>query len=61
MRRIRHPGRKSARGYKSLGKAGDVTKAQHCRAEFYAQGMGWFPVDPQTSERSFWRRSRDSP
>jgi transglutaminase-like putative cysteine protease len=36
----------SARGYKSLGKSGDVTKAQHCRAEFYAQGVGWVPVDP---------------
>ena len=33
-------------GYKSLGKAGDVTKAQHCRAEFYAKGYGWVPVDP---------------
>lgn len=36
----------SARGYKSLGKAGDITKAQHCRAEFYAAGFGWVPVDP---------------
>jgi len=36
----------SARGYKSLGKSGDITKAQHCRAEFYAAGYGWFPVDP---------------
>lgn len=36
----------SARGYKSLGKAGDITRAQHCRAEFYAQGIGWIPVDP---------------
>ena len=36
----------SARGYKSLGKAGDITKAQHCRAEFYAHGIGWIPVDP---------------
>lgn len=36
----------SARGYKSLGKAGDITKAQHCRAEFYATGYGWVPVDP---------------
>lgn len=36
----------SARGYKSLGKAGDITKAQHCRAEFYAAGYGWIPVDP---------------
>ncbi len=36
----------SRRGYKSLGKSGDVTKAQHCRAEFYATGRGWIPVDP---------------
>ena len=36
----------SKRGYKSLGKAGDITKAQHCRAEFYAQNIGWIPVDP---------------
>ena len=33
-------------GYKSLGKSGDITKAQHCRADFYAQGRGWVPVDP---------------
>lgn len=33
-------------GYKSLGKSGDVTRAQHCRAEFYAAGYGWIPVDP---------------
>ncbi|HTM60906.1 MAG TPA: transglutaminase domain-containing protein [Burkholderiales bacterium] len=34
-------------GYKSLG-AGtpNVTKAQHCRAEFFAQGYGWVAVDP---------------
>ncbi|MBC7502474.1 MAG: transglutaminase domain-containing protein [Herminiimonas sp.] len=33
-------------GYKSLGKSGEITKAQHCRAEFYAAGYGWIPVDP---------------
>jgi transglutaminase-like putative cysteine protease len=33
-------------GYKSLGRSGDVSKAQHCRAEFYAQDRGWIPVDP---------------
>jgi transglutaminase-like putative cysteine protease len=33
-------------GYKCLGKSGDVSKAQHCRAEFYAVGHGWIPVDP---------------
>jgi transglutaminase-like putative cysteine protease len=32
--------------FKSLGKSGDITKAQHCRAEFYAEGIGWVPVDP---------------
>jgi len=33
-------------GYKSLGKSGDISKAQHCRAEFWLAGHGWVPVDP---------------
>jgi transglutaminase-like putative cysteine protease len=33
-------------GFKSLGKSGDITKAQHCRAEVYLEGYGWVPVDP---------------
>jgi len=37
---------KSELGYKSLGRSGDITKAQHCRAEFYLAGYGWVPVDP---------------
>lgn len=32
--------------FKSLGKLGDISKAQHCRAEFYLAGLGWVPVDP---------------
>jgi transglutaminase-like putative cysteine protease len=32
--------------FKRLGRAGDVTKAQHCRAEFHDAGRGWVPVDP---------------
>jgi len=32
--------------FKSLGKSGDISKAQHCRAEFYASSHGWVPVDP---------------
>jgi transglutaminase-like putative cysteine protease len=33
-------------GYKSLGKSGDITKAQHCRAEVWLADFGWLPVDP---------------
>jgi transglutaminase-like putative cysteine protease len=34
-------------GYRSLGaSSANVTKAQHCRAEFFASGFGWVPVDP---------------
>ncbi len=37
----------SALGYKSLGRTGgDITNAQHCRAEFYLASHGWVPVDP---------------
>src|SRR5215475_757815 len=32
--------------YKSLGRSGDISKGQHCRAEFYAAAYGWVPVDP---------------
>jgi transglutaminase-like putative cysteine protease len=32
--------------FKSLGQSGDITRAQHCRAEFYLAGHGWVPVDP---------------
>jgi transglutaminase-like putative cysteine protease len=32
--------------FKCLGKSGDITKAQHCRAEFYVTSHGWVPVDP---------------
>jgi transglutaminase-like putative cysteine protease len=37
----------SAFGYKSLGaNSPTITKAQHCRAEVYIDGIGWLPVDP---------------
>lgn len=36
----------SRRGFRSLGKGGDITKAQHCRAEFWSSAHGWVPVDP---------------
>jgi transglutaminase-like putative cysteine protease len=37
----------SAHGYRSLGVASPmISRAQHCRAEFFAPGRGWVPVDP---------------
>ncbi|HET7198372.1 MAG TPA: transglutaminase-like domain-containing protein, partial [Burkholderiales bacterium] len=34
-------------GYKSLGIGSpSASKAQHCRAEFFAEGHGWVAVDP---------------
>ena len=33
-------------GYRSMSAAGNVTRAQHCRAEFYSASHGWVPVDP---------------
>ena len=38
---------RSNHGYASLGVATEsVTRAQHCRAEFWSQAHGWVPVDP---------------
>ena len=51
--------------YKSLGRDGDVTTAQHCRAEVFIDDIGWVPVDPadvrkvvlEEAARSHARRS----
>lgn len=32
--------------YRSMSASGNVTRAQHCRAEFYSSTHGWIPVDP---------------
>lgn len=38
---------RSAHGYASLGVGSEVvSRAQHCRAEFYSPAHGWVPVDP---------------
>lgn len=38
---------RSQHGYASLGVGSDnITRAQHCRAEFYSPAHGWVPVDP---------------
>jgi transglutaminase-like putative cysteine protease len=36
----------SSRLFSSLGVSGNLSAAQHCRAEFYTPGYGWIPVDP---------------
>ena len=36
----------SSRLFGSLGASGNLSTAQHCRAEFYTPGYGWIPVDP---------------
>jgi transglutaminase-like putative cysteine protease len=35
-----------SRSFASLGRSGDVTTAQHCRAEFHSARRGWVPADP---------------
>ena len=35
-----------SRRFKSLGKSGEISKAQHCRAEFHLERYGWVPADP---------------
>jgi transglutaminase-like putative cysteine protease len=38
---------KSNNGYLSMGaNTESISKAQHCRAEFWSQAFGWVPVDP---------------
>ncbi|OGS90301.1 MAG: hypothetical protein A2Z95_02745 [Gallionellales bacterium GWA2_60_18] len=32
--------------FQCLGKAGDISRAQHCRAEYFSPRYGWVPVDP---------------
>jgi transglutaminase-like putative cysteine protease len=38
-------------GYRSMSASGNVTRAQHCRAEFHAAGFGWVPVDPADARK----------
>ena len=45
-RRVRHSRGRFCAGLKVAGKSGEITKAQHRRAEFYSQTAGWVPVDP---------------
>jgi transglutaminase-like putative cysteine protease len=41
-----------SRLFGGLGATGNLRQAQHCRAEFYAPGYGWIPVDPSDVRKS---------
>jgi transglutaminase-like putative cysteine protease len=41
-----------SRLFGGLGATGKLGQAQHCRAEFYAPGYGWIPVDPSDVGKS---------
>ncbi len=45
--------------WKSLGKSGDITKAQHCRAEFFDARIGWIPVDPADVRKVVLEEEKD--
>jgi len=45
--------------WKSLGKSGDITRAQHCRAEFYDERFGWIPVDPADVRKVVLEEEKD--
>jgi len=50
----------SSRLFGSLGVSGDLSKEQHCRAEFYTPGYGWIPVNPSDVRQAI-RDERLSP
>ena len=47
--------------FPSLGRAGgDVTTAQHCRAEVWVTNIGWIPVDPADIRKLMLEEKRSS-
>jgi len=58
-RRLRHPRRRFALlVYKSLGKSGDISRAQHCRAEVWLDATAGSRSTPPTCARSCSRSRR---
>jgi transglutaminase-like putative cysteine protease len=54
-------------GFKQLGASGDITGAQHCRAEAWLSGYGWVAMDPadvlkvMRAETATWIRDPADP
>ena len=46
-----------SRLFASLGVSGNLSAAQHCRAEFYTPGYGWIPVDPSDVRKAIREES----
>ncbi len=46
--------------WKSLGKGGDISRAQHCRAEVYHPNFGWVPVDPADVRKVVLEEEKDA-
>ena len=45
-RRLRRPRARTRRSSRASARSGDISKAQHCRAEVFLTDYGWVPVDP---------------
>lgn len=50
----------SSRLFAGLGASGNLSKGQHCRAEFYTPGYGWIPVDPADVRRAIHEENLSS-